>query len=99
MLETSHLLVFLLLFVACVRAEPVQADYFEAKDGNDYWSGRLASPNPEKTDGPFASFSWALDTLKNSPVRGGKLLLRGGVIVSRKDWSSGRGTPAPKNAR
>jgi len=35
------------------------ASYYVATNGNDTWSGKLASPNPQKTDGPFASMARA----------------------------------------
>ena len=66
-----------------------------AKDGDDFWSGKLASPNPEKTDGPFASLSWALATMKSTPVCGGKVLLREGVYRFEKTlelWPGNSGT-------
>lgn len=33
--------------------------FYVAPDGNDSWSGTLAAPNPNMTDGPFASFDRA----------------------------------------
>jgi hypothetical protein len=35
------------------------ADFFVATNGNDSWSGTLASPNSGHTDGPFASIAMA----------------------------------------
>ena len=35
------------------------ADFYVAMNGNDSWSGKLASPNTSKTDGPFASIQRA----------------------------------------
>ena len=35
------------------------ADFYVAKDGNDSWSGTLATPNANKTDGPFATIDKA----------------------------------------
>jgi hypothetical protein len=32
--------------------------------GNDSWSGRVARPNPEKTDGPFATLQRARDEIR-----------------------------------
>jgi hypothetical protein len=42
-----------------VGAEAPRADFFVAPDGNDAWSGRLAAPSAEKTDGPLASLEKA----------------------------------------
>ncbi|MFN3422083.1 MAG: hypothetical protein ACK40X_10215, partial [Armatimonadota bacterium] len=33
--------------------------FYVATSGNDAWSGRLASPNRKKTDGPFATLQRA----------------------------------------
>ena len=68
----------LLLLASIGRAEPVQADFFVATTGSDAWSGKLPSPNADKTDGPFASIPRALDALKASSTRGGTILLRAG---------------------
>ena len=38
-----------------VMCAPVQP-YFVATNGNDAWSGMLATPNAQGTDGPFATF-------------------------------------------
>ena len=35
------------------------ADYYVAPDGNDNWSGKIATPNPQRTDGPFANLERA----------------------------------------
>ncbi|RLD63191.1 MAG: hypothetical protein DRI95_12020, partial [Bacteroidetes bacterium] len=35
------------------------ADFYVATNGNDSWSGKLAEPNTNKTDGPFASLERA----------------------------------------
>jgi len=43
-------------------AEPVRI--FVATDGNDGWSGKKASPNPDKTDGPLATLAGARDLLR-----------------------------------
>lgn len=40
--------------------EPGGHTFFVATNGNDAWSGRLAGPNRERTDGPFATVSHAL---------------------------------------
>ena len=44
-------------------AEP-QANYFVAVEGNDGWTGTLAEPNAEKTDGPFATLARARDAVR-----------------------------------
>lgn len=52
------------------------ADYFVAPNGNDAWSGKLAAPNADKSDGPFATLEHARDTLRKDK---GTLFLRGGT--------------------
>ena len=41
-----------------------EATFFVSKDGDDAWSGRLATPNAEKTDGPFATLAKAKDAVR-----------------------------------
>lgn len=40
------------------------ATFYVAPDGNDQWSGQLARPNGDKTDGPLASLSGARDAVR-----------------------------------
>ncbi|MCS7254484.1 MAG: right-handed parallel beta-helix repeat-containing protein [Armatimonadota bacterium] len=37
---------------------------YVSNDGNDSWSGRLPSPNKDKTDGPFATLERARDEIR-----------------------------------
>lgn len=53
--------------------------YFVAADGNDSWSGKLAEPNPERSDGPFASLARARDAIRALKTAGG--LPQGGATV------------------
>ena len=39
-------------------------------DGHDTWSGRLAEPNPERSDGPFATLTRARDELRRVRTSG-----------------------------
>jgi hypothetical protein len=60
----------LLLLAAIAHAQ--QADLFVAPNGNDSWSGKLASPNPGKTDGPLATLTAALvENPRSITLRGG----------------------------
>jgi len=58
---------------------------FVANNGNDVWAGRLAEPNSNQTDGPFATLERARDeirTIKQAgemPQGGVTVELRGGV--------------------
>ena len=57
---------------------------YVSPQGNDTWSGQLAEPNSEKTDGPLATLAAARDAVRrlrqNSDQEGPvRVLLRGGV--------------------
>lgn len=41
-----------------------KADFYVAKNGNDSWSGTLAEPNSNKTDGPFATIAKSQEAVK-----------------------------------
>jgi hypothetical protein len=47
------------------------ADYYVALNGNDAWSGTLSEPNPEQTDGPFATLERARDEVRKRKAAGG----------------------------
>ncbi|MBN1347406.1 MAG: right-handed parallel beta-helix repeat-containing protein [Phycisphaerae bacterium] len=48
---------------APISAEIPQADFYVATNGNDAWSGRLAVPKADGTDGPFATIARARDAV------------------------------------
>jgi hypothetical protein len=52
-----------LVLAACSTA-PAQESFFVAPDGNDQWSGRLKTPNAERTDGPFATPARAQEAVR-----------------------------------
>ncbi len=43
---------------------PDKADFYVAEIGNDNWSGTLAAPNSEGTDGPFATIQKAQEAVR-----------------------------------
>jgi hypothetical protein len=47
--------VFGLLFIPVPVANAENETFFVAVNGNDLWSGHLPAPNPDRTDGPFAT--------------------------------------------
>lgn len=51
--------------------------FFVATNGNDSWSGRLAAPNADGTDGPFATLDRARDAMRGSDVK--TTYVRGGT--------------------
>jgi len=53
---------WLLLCTAALAAEPLVLHV--APNGDDTWSGRLAAPNPGRTDGPLASLAGARDAIR-----------------------------------
>lgn len=65
-------------------AGPGLIEFFVALNGNDAWSGRLASPNAKKTDGPFATIPAAQQAVRALKVDGKlpcpvRILVRGGT--------------------
>ncbi len=68
--------------VAAGSTPAVEADFYVAVDGNDAWSGTLAGPNSDHTDGPFATLSRARDAVRALPhetSRDVKVLIRDGT--------------------
>ncbi|MBN2291654.1 MAG: right-handed parallel beta-helix repeat-containing protein [Pirellulales bacterium] len=84
----SSLLPFFLLAIctiySCCLVQIAVADeagrqIYVATKGSDAWSGCLADPNAQKTDGPFASLIRARDEIRKMKKNGG--LPKGGVTV------------------
>ena len=46
------------------RAGPSPAAFYVAPGGNNAWSGRLAAPNRNRTNGPFANVARARDAIR-----------------------------------
>ena len=74
------------ILIGCAEVEkvfqgerPVVAALFIATDGKDTWTGHLARPNQDKTDGPFATLERARDEIRK--IRKASGLSEGGVIV------------------
>ena len=49
---------------------PPAADLFVSPQGQDGWSGKLAAPNAERTDGPLASLAGARDAIRRRKAAG-----------------------------
>ena len=63
-------------------AEPPPADFYVATNGDDAWSGTVAAPNGDGTDGPLATLSRARDAVRARAARKGRgvtVLIRGGT--------------------
>jgi hypothetical protein len=66
-MKTSKILfsVFvLLLLYGCSSEKIANNTLFISLSGNDNWSGKLAEPNKNETDGPFATFQKAQETIR-----------------------------------
>jgi hypothetical protein len=69
---------------------------YVATNGNDTWSGRLPGPNPDATDGPFATLEAARDALRCIKPRGATVWLRAGTYSLTQTFLLGAqdsGTP------
>ncbi len=61
-------------------ANATAATLYVSPAGDDAWSGTLAEPNRDRSDGPFATVSRARDRLRElRPPAGARVLLRGGT--------------------
>ena len=89
-----------LVIGGCMGTQPneePEATFFVSKDGNDAWSGKLAAPNAERTDGPFATIARARDAIREMKakqplsepvtvmVRGGTYFLDETLVFSQED--------------
>ena len=45
------------------------AIFYVAPDGNDTWSGKVASPDQQEANGPFATLSRALDAIHDAYMK------------------------------
>ncbi|HOX37070.1 MAG TPA: right-handed parallel beta-helix repeat-containing protein [Candidatus Brocadiia bacterium] len=79
--------ILFLIVLAISSTAPAGQQFFVSPGGNDAWSGKIADPNAEGTDGPFATLERArdaarrtlADTRKNGNPEGVTIFLRGGV--------------------
>ncbi|MGA9365174.1 MAG: right-handed parallel beta-helix repeat-containing protein [Bacteroidota bacterium] len=107
----ASLSLFLLLILS-LSAVPRESNalqagtaFYVSLTGNDTWSGKLPSPNENKTDGPFATLERAREAIRSlrqagAPPRGGAVVyVRGGQYRFSKTFkltaadSGGKGTP------
>jgi len=77
--------------------QELEATFFVSKDGSDAWSGKMAAPDSEKTDGPFATVSRARDAIREMKtkqslsepvtvmVRGGTYYLDDTLVFGQED--------------
>jgi len=81
--RTTFLIFLLFAFVnlSAQNSNKIYADFYVSTVGNDAWSGKLAEPNADKTDGPFATIKQAKKAVrffKQSLYRDVFILIRGG---------------------
>ena len=77
-------------------SERSKADFYVSTVGSDTWSGKLAAPNADRSDGPFATLSRARDAVRELKkndlekpitvrVREGKYYLGETLILTAED--------------
>ncbi len=70
--------------------------FYVATDGNDAWSGKLAAPNTERSDGPLATLAKARDAVRALKAAGPlaepvSVQIRGGVYYITETLAFGPG--------
>jgi len=83
-------------------AQGPTADFFVSPTGSDKWSGTLAKPNGQRTDGPFATLARARDAVRESGnfqsedvtvlIREGTYRLTKTVVFGLQDSATGGST-------
>ena len=83
---------------AAKPAPPAETAFYVATNGNDGWSGKLAGPSQDRTDGPFASVARAQDAVRalaeraKGPImvyiRGGRYHLTEPLVFTPQDSGS-----------
>lgn len=86
MRNAVYLSLLLLFAVPALAAAPV---FFVAPNGNDAWTGTVADPNANNSDGPFATLTRARDALRATGTPeglpdGGTVAVRGGTYFLRE---------------
>jgi hypothetical protein len=96
---SCYLSLFLVLLLSQSFTITNTADFYISTDGNDQWSGTLASPNNSQTDGPFATLERARDAVRelkaNNKASDITVLIRGGQYYLNKTVLFGLEDSAP----
>ena len=74
--------VFVVLISTAQNASNPKANFYVSVQGSDNWSGTLASPNAQGTDGPFATLERARDAVRVLKKRESKdivVMIREGI--------------------
>ncbi|UCG50200.1 MAG: right-handed parallel beta-helix repeat-containing protein [Phycisphaerales bacterium] len=75
--------------------EVAGASFYVSPSGNDSWSGKLARPNRQRSDGPFRSLERARDAVRSLkrggglPAGGVSVYLRGGLYTIAETFELG----------
>ena len=101
MIKVLACLLILLTTKIGIAAE-TNADFYVSPTGSDKWSGQLAEPNAQQTDGPFATLERARDAvreLKQEQAKNIVVLIRGGsyqlsktIVFGLEDSGVGKST-------
>ena len=87
-LTAAFLLALLAALPPVAHAESV---FCVATEGNDAWSGTLASPAADKTDGPFATLQRASEEIRKRKAAGSRdgatVFVRGGTYPLQKTFA------------
>jgi len=73
--------------------KPLAADFYVAVNGNDTWSGKLAEPTLDKTDGPFRTMEHAREEVRRFKItrtatgKSVTVVIRGGVYTFRQTFT------------
>ncbi len=72
--------------IAPSQAHPTEGNFYVAPNGEDNWSGRLATPNTLRTDGPFATLGRARKAVRSLKASGAptariQVFVRGGTYL------------------
>lgn len=74
---------FVVLCIPLLVSPLLAEDWFVSPNGNDAWTGRLAAPSEDKSDGPFASWERAQKAVREKLATGTpgalNVYVRGGV--------------------
>jgi len=70
---------------AISMAAAVPSYYVSSVNGNDSWSGMLASPNSANTDGPYRSLAKAQSAMQGSSIK--STYVRAGTYTLNTNWA------------
>ncbi len=66
----QRMLLLATMVSSVILSADAQSTFYVAPGGNDAWTGSLAAPNAEATDGPFATITGARDAIRKLKAAG-----------------------------